>query len=230
MDYASACRGIEATGLVPRGAFHPAQEDAVPAMSDGRSAGTLVLVGIVGGTGWDPFEASDEAHDASRDPLDRWSRRVISGLAARLGAEPLFPFGGPTFLPFLRWARRAEAVHPSPIGPLIHPDYGLWHAYRGALAFGEMMDLPPGDTRPSPCDSCAERPCLTSCPVGAFGPDGYRVPTCIGHIGTSDGRECLNGGCLARRACPVGVAYRYGPEQMAFHMRAFLAANRQSGR
>jgi len=31
-------------------------------------------------------------------------------------------------------------------------------------------------------------------------------------------------GCLARRACPVGVAQAHGAEQAAFTMRAFLEA------
>ena len=228
MDYASVCRAVEATGLTPRGGFHPEDGDGVPALADGRAPGTVVLVGVVGHSAWDAFRGSDESRAAS-NPLDRWSRRVVTALAAELGAAPLFPFGGPPFLPFLRWARRAEAVHPSPIGPLIHPDYGLWHAYRGALAFAEAMTLPAADERPRPCDTCADKPCLSTCPVDAFGADGYDVPACIGHIGAAAGRECLHRGCLARRACPVGVAYRYAPEQMAFHMRAFLAANRGTG-
>src|SRR4030095_137820 len=49
-----------------------------------------------------------------------------------------------------RWAMRAEAVAPSPLGILIHPDYGLWHAYRGALAFAERLALPPRGARPLP--------------------------------------------------------------------------------
>jgi hypothetical protein len=32
-------------------------------------------------------------------------------------------------------------------------------------------------------------------------------------------------GCLARRACPVGQAYRYTDAQAAFHMRAFRRAH-----
>jgi hypothetical protein len=196
-------------------------------MADGREAGTVVLVGVVGGRCWDAFQAAEESRQ-SPHPLDRWSRRVVTGLAAELGAEALFPFGGPPFLPFLRWARRAEAVHPSPIGPLIHPDYGLWHAYRGALAFAECLDLPPADQRPSPCDSCADKPCLTTCPVAAFSQTGYDVPACIGHLLGDSGGDCLGGGCLARRACPVGVAFQYPPAQMGFHMRAFLAANRDA--
>ena len=220
------CRVIEAAGLAPRGGFHPVRDDAVPDLSDGRAAETLVLVGVVGRSSWQAFQGAREAR-LEANPLDRWSRRVIDGLAARLRCEALYPFGGPPFLPFVRWAQRAEPVHPSPIGPLIHPDYGLWHAYRGALAFGQRIDLPRRDPRPRPCDSCIDKPCLDTCPVGAFSRAGYDVPACIGHIATDSGRECLEGGCLARRACPVGAEHRYERAQMEFHMRAFLQANRR---
>ena len=209
-----------------RGAFHPIPDDEVPAMSDGRSVGTLALVGVVGRSSFDAFQASGESREL-KDPLDGWSRRVVGELAARLGAEALFPFGGPPFLPFIRWAQRAEAVFPSPIGPLIHPDYGLWHAYRGALAFAQALDLPPPRARRHPCESCADKPCLSTCPVDAFSTRGYDVPICLRHIASTSGAECLDGGCLARRACPVGVAYQYAPQQMSFHMRAFLRANRK---
>jgi hypothetical protein len=194
-------------------------------MTDGRDVGTLMLVGVVGGSCWEAFQGAEESRQ-SPNPLDRWSRRIVSELAGALGADALFPFGGPPFLPFIRWAQRAEDVYPSPIGPLIHPEYGLWHAYRGALAFAESIDIPAKRARARPCDSCAHKPCLTACPVGAFKGDGYDVPVCIEHIGGQRGAECLAGGCLARRACPVGVAYQYAPAQMGFHMSAFLAANR----
>jgi len=212
---------VRAAGLTPRGAFHPLAEDGVPALGDGRPVGTLVLVGNAGGAMWAAFA---RARRDEPQPLDAWSRRVVDALAARLGAMPLFPFGGPPHHPFQRWARRAEAVHPSPLGALIHPDYGLWHAYRGALAFAEAIPLPPSDTRPSPCESCAERPCLAACPVGAFTAAGYDVGACAGHLRAPAGAECMNEGCLARRACPVGRSYTYSPEQMRFHMQAFLTA------
>jgi hypothetical protein len=228
VDYARVCLAVEATGLRSRGAFHPLPADAVPAMADGREAATLVLVGVVGGSCWDAFQSAEESRRDS-DPLDRWSRRVVGELALALGAEALFPFAGPPFLPFIRWAQRAENVFPSPIGPLIHPDYGLWHAYRGALAFAQGFDLPAMDERPRPCDSCAGKPCLTACPVGAFSTDGYDVPVCVAHVAGVHGAPCLGGGCLARRACPVGATYQYTPAQMGFHMRAFLAANHGRG-
>jgi Fe-S-cluster-containing hydrogenase component 2 len=103
---------------------------------------------------------------------------------------------------------------------LIHPDHGLWHAYRAALLFAVRLDVPPRDGRPAPCATCRDRPCLTTCPVGAFTDTGYDVERCVDHIVSPAGRTCREQGCLARRACPVGSAY--APAQQAFHMQAFL--------
>ena len=114
-----------ASGLVPRGAFLLEESERTGALADIR---TIVLAGMAGREGWDAFAASPEASDGLADPLDRWSRRMIEALARELGGRALFPFGGPPFLPFQQWARRAEPVHPSPIEILIHPHYGLWHS------------------------------------------------------------------------------------------------------
>lgn len=208
---------IAAAGLAYRGAFHPGEDD-VPAK-------TLVLVGFVGSGNWPGFANSPEAADGQPNPLDRWSVRIISALADDLGATALFPFAEP-FLPFQRWAQKAEPVHSSPLGILIHPEWGLWHAYRGALAFAEQIALPPPDVRPSPCDSCAGKPCLNACPVEAFTSAAYDVPACVGHIGGPAGTQCMEGGCRARRACPVGLQYRYAPHHAHFHLSAFLEAQR----
>jgi hypothetical protein len=216
MDLDTVRSRIAEHGLSYRGAFHPATGEA-----PGK---TLVLVGIIGSENWPAFAASPEAVDGKPDPLDRWSSRVVTAVASSLGATPLFPYGGPPFLPFQRWAQKAEAVYPSPLGILIHPDWGLWHAYRGALAFASRIDLPPPDLRPSPCDSCVGKPCLTACPVGAFTSAGFGVSACVTHISIPAGAECMGSGCLARRACPVGPESRHVPEQAQFHQRAFLMA------
>ena len=215
---------VEAEGLASRGAFHVDMDDGVPPFGGGAPAATLVLVGNTGPGMWAVFAASDEANDGAPDALDRWSRRVVSRLAKSLGGAAHFPFGGPPYLPFIRWAQRAGPVYPSPIGPLVHPDYGLWHAYRGAIAFRKILDLPPRDDRANPCETCTERPCLSSCPVGAFSADGYDVERCVTHIAGRSGTACLETGCLARHACPVGRDAAYAAPQAAFHMRAFLDA------
>jgi hypothetical protein len=208
-------------GLIVRSGFYPVAGEGVPG-----DPATLVLVGNAGPGMWRAFEAARAAgrYGDSANPLDDWVRDVLGEAAAESGATPLFPFGGPPYLPFQRWAQRAEAVYPSPLGVLIHPDYGLWHAYRGALAFAERFDLPPCDVRPSPCDNCADKPCLSACPVDAFRPDGYDVPVCVGHISNPEGADCMDVGCRARRACPVGRDFIYQPANAAFHMAAFREA------
>jgi hypothetical protein len=203
-------------GLCSRGAFHPAPEDGVP---DGAAA--LVLVGHVGQAMWEAFKRERRPEP---QPLDSWSRRVVGDLAQRLGALALFPFDGPPWLPFQRWAMKAEGLHPSPIGPLIHSVYGPWHGYRGALSFARPPDGMPPSHGPGRnlCADCASKPCLSACPAGVFDAGRYDVPRCVGHLRRA-GNECLPGGCLARRACPIGREHAYGREQAGFHTAAFLA-------
>jgi ferredoxin len=212
---------IAAAGFIPRGGFHPGPIDAVP-----NDPKTVILLGNAGAAFWQAFmrERRDE-----QSPLDAWTERTIDKLAADLGARAAFPFDGPPYLPFQRWAQKCEPVHPSPIGALIHPVYGLWHAYRAALAFDEKIDLPEKDTAPSPCDACADKPCLTTCPVGAFTGEAYDVPACVGFLESPDGEGCLGLGCAARRACPVGRDFIYEPAQARFHMDAFAGAHGRLG-
>lgn len=220
-DYGWIAELLAGYGLMPRGGFHPEPSDAVPG-----EAATLILVGNAGPAMWREF--SNMPFDLS-DALDRWSTCAIDAVAGNVGATALYPYGPAPFLPFQRWAQKAEPVYPSPLGVLIHPDYGLWHAYRGALAFRERIELPPRREAPRPCDSCADKPCLSTCPVGAFDGKRYNVPACVAHLRTPVGEDCVTLGCRARRACPVGAGYAYEPKQAAFHMRAFLRAQAENG-
>ncbi len=211
---------LKIQGLLLRGGFRATPDDGLP-----EGEGTVLMVGNAGPDLWRVFPQAPEACDGHPNGLDRWTRRVMTDLAQAFGARAVLPFDGPPYAPFQRWAQRAEPVYPSPIGILIHPDYGLWHAYRGALVFEEPLELPPADERARPCDSCPDKPCLTTCPVGAFTGAGYDVAACASHIATPAGQDCVDGGCLARRACPVGTDYRYNPDQASWHMRAFVGAN-----
>jgi ferredoxin len=161
---------------------------------------------------------------AGPHPLDRWVRDRLTPIAAGLGARVTMPNDGPPYHPFQRWAMRAEPVHASLIGLLIHPRFGLWHAYRAALLFERAIAVPERGEAASPCTSCADRPCLATCPVGAFTATGYDAPRCRGHARADEGRACRQGGCLARHACPVGRDHAWGPDQQAFHMASFLGA------
>ena len=209
-------KALAGTGLICRGGFHLRRKNGVPG-----DAGTVLMVGNAGPAMWEAFSAQRgmEAH-----PMDAWTRRVLTKVARELHAEVYFPFDGPPYLPFQRWGQRAESVYPSPVGPFIHPEFGLWHAYRGALVFSARLDLPTVERRSNPCDTCADKPCQTSCPVGAIGENGYDVNACVGFLETPDGADCMGRACLARRACPIGHDYWYRPEQARFHMEKFLTS------
>ena len=215
-------------GLELRGGMHPGHDDDVPALADGRATATLVLLGNVGATLWPVFSTSAEFADGLPDPLDRWSRRVIDALAVRLGGCAVYPFDGPPWLPFQRWAMRADTVFASPIGPLIHVRHGLWHAYRGALLLAEHIDLPPRPPASSPCLTCIGQACLHTCPVGAMQAGRYDVDACVTQLDSPAGVDCLEQGCRARRACPVVGGSRYPDAQQALHMHAFHAARRRA--
>ena len=221
-------KALAESGLLLRGGFQPASDDALPALPDGRPADTLLLLGNAGPAMWRAFSASLEAADGQPHPLNRWTRHHVDAIAQAAGGVALYPFDVTPVWPFQRWAARVEPVFPSPLGLLIHPQYGLWHAYRAAILVAADLHLPapapPPGTMANPCASCADQPCLTTCPVAAFSTKGYDVPVCASHLALPAGQDCLGGGCLARRACPVGLEFAQAPAQNAFHMQAFFKA------
>lgn len=179
---------------------------------------SLVLLGPREPGFWDVFTAAPEYRDGQPDPLDRWSARVVGELAAGLGARAFFPFGGPPWQPFTRWARASGRAHPSPVGLLVHDEAGLWLSYRGALGLTERIEAPPPP--PNPCASCRDKPCPSACPVDAFAGATYDVAGCKADL-DRPGNDCMARGCAVRRACPVGREHGRREAQSAFHMRAF---------
>jgi epoxyqueuosine reductase QueG len=185
----------------------------------------IILIGNAGPEMFRRFARERNIHTAS---MDEWTKSVVDKLAATLEARTVYPFDVP-HLPFLTWARKAGAGHVSPLGLNIHHNYGLWHAYRAALLFPVAFDLPANRAGASPCDTCANKPCLAACPVNAFDGSSYDVKACGQHILSDAGQDCMAGGCKARLACPIGAAYQYHPLQMQFHMKAFQKARAQDG-
>lgn len=207
-----ADEGLGVLGVAP---LEP-QDDGAAAFQ------SVALIGPEGAAFWSRFSTSAEASDGAANPLDRWSRRVGERIAEEIDAQAVFPFGGPPYAPFLRWALASGAFFASPIGPLAHRRQGLWASFRFGLLRADAA--PPADPSPSPCDGCPA-PCKTACPVDAFS-DGYDVPACVGHVLSTGGVACRETGCRARAACPVGVEASLEPARAAFHMRAFVNARR----
>ena len=213
MSVAALETALARHGLTGLGAFHTRADDDLPGI------GTLVLVGPAEPGFWGHFTASPEYRDAQPQPMDRWSTRVLTALGDQMGARPLFPFGGPPWHPFHRWALRSGWAFDSPVALLVHARAGLWVSYRGALGFAARLDLPPPPA--SPCEACAGRPCLSACPVGALTGSGYDLPACHAHLATPAGAPCMTGGCRVRAACPVAQKWGREAGQSAFHMAAF---------
>lgn len=218
---------LQPSGLVPRGWF-VTEPGLAPLLSDGASARVICLVGHFGGAFWPVFKAWWQNQPGISDPLDSWSRAVIDPVATSLGYEAVYPSDRP-WQPFQQWAIQAEALKASPLGMLIHPEFGLWHGYRGAILMDEFALERLGNRAQSgppaalhPCEGCAEKPCLSACPVGAFANNGFAVADCRSFLETETGEgSCMETGCHARDACPVGQRHRYSDDQIRFHMAAF---------
>lgn len=213
---------VAVAGLAPCGVVRLGPGDGVASFDDGRPAVAALLVGWRGRVGWSAFATSAERGDGAPDPLDRWSRRVIGAIAEAVGGRAVFPFEGPPHLPFQRWAERAEGLARSPLGLSIDAEVGLWQAWRGAIV--TAVDLgPEAVPQTDPCAGCGPRFCLSACPAGAFGADGFDVAACRGFLESHAGGLCRTDGCRARDACPVGRRHRYAPDQIRFLMSAFRA-------
>ncbi len=218
MNYSEIERRINKAHLRCCGGFYPDPSDEID-----ETIETVIIVGNAGNQKsydfWSVFAADQ---NNGTDPLENWTRETLSKIAKDLNADALYPFDGPPYIPILTWAQRAESVHPTPFGPLIHSEYGLWHAYRGVLLFTEKIDLPSLPKTPSPCENCTDQACISTCPVDAVADGHFNVEGCAGFLASSKGEVCLQGGCAARRACPIGQCHIYEPAQAEFHLQAFL--------
>ena len=212
---------LSANGLILRGGFNFAAGEDVPVGVSGAAARSVLLVGQAGAAPWPHFMRWRERRpQIIANPLDTWSRQVIGAVAEKFGARSVSPSDRP-YLPFQQWAMRAEGLKPSPLGILMHPKYGLWHAYRGALLFEDEIGVEASHASIHLCDTCVEKPCMKSCPVDAYSPEGFAYQSCLSHVRGADGSPCRTGGCLDRNACPYGTAYRYPADVQHFHMAAF---------
>jgi hypothetical protein len=216
--FSSIADAVQPSGLIVRGALNFSAL-ATPGLA-GSTARSVVLIGNAGGQYWQQFQVwqAQQPTDLST-PLDTWSRSVLEEAAAPFGGRVIMPNDKP-YAPFQQWAMRAEGLRPSPVGLLIHPVYGLWHAFRGAILLDAEVSIQAAHDLNHPCDTCVGKPCLNSCPVDAFAQGSFAYGRCREHVRSANAGPCRTG-CLARNACPVGTDFRYPAPVQAFHQRAF---------
>lgn len=174
----------------------------------------LVLLGNGGPVFWDSLERFGLDQP---DPIDRFSlyltQQLIDGLVS--GQKPsadqnLILYPQTDFLvPLQQLGELAGWGTPSPIGNSISPEYGLWFAFRAAFLTRVELPPTPSKLRPSPCESCTDKPCQIACPAQAVfeAVTQFKLNSCIDYRLQRNSTCGLR--CAARQACPVGIEHAY---------------------
>jgi epoxyqueuosine reductase len=175
----------------------------------------LVLIGHGGRRMWETLQ---ERGMETADPVDHYSvsltRQFIHNYLDDMPVLWLYP-GAEFVIPLQQLGEAAGWSYPSPLGSGISPVYGVWFAYRAAFLIDADLPLVNEDPAPSPCDSCLDKPCIQSCPVGAVQPEVFDIEGCVRHRLGPDS-PCADR-CLARMACPYFPEQRYSLEQIRYH-------------
>jgi epoxyqueuosine reductase len=158
------------------------------------------------------------------DPVDHYTLTITRQfIRDYLGDPPVCWLYPQTdyLVPLQQLGTLAGWSYPSPLGQGIHPEFGVWFAYRAAFLTTVDLSLRVEPKRPSPCASCMEKPCITTCPVGAVQPALFDVDGCARYR-LRDQSPCTDR-CLARLACPFFPEHRYTLAQIQYHYRHSLA-------
>lgn len=175
---------------------------------------STVLLGNAGRTLWDVLEQKGLA---GADPVDDFSISVATDYIELLGmgTRAMIIYPSNYQISLTKLAERAGWSFSTPMGVMIHPEFGPWFAYRAVLLVRPRLEASAPLNASSPCESCADRPCQSACPSGAVGEIGeFALETCSRYR-LLDESPCERK-CLSRIACPVGTEYRYGDSQMQY--------------
>jgi hypothetical protein len=174
----------------------------------------LILIGHGGNLMWRRLQKGGAT---GANPVDEYSTR----LAVRLVKEflddcaYLVLYPGYSWVPLQQLGAVAGWHHDSPLGIGVNPIYGPWFGYRAALLVHADIPVYTVAGASSPCERCADTPCVSTCPAKALSVGGAPdVVSCVDHRISADSACALR--CLAREACPTGADHRYVEGQIRY--------------
>ncbi|MBX2881069.1 MAG: hypothetical protein KTR32_14090 [Granulosicoccus sp.] len=208
----------------------------IPALEDGASSpGTdrlkrqsVLLIGNAGPAFWAACQASDLSQEP--DPVDRYSARQVTEALTRFVPDIphrlLYP-ASDCAIALQSLGAMAGWHQPSPLGIGMHPQAGLWFAYRAVVLLdAEWAPTAAPESVANYCAECKTQDCIQTCPADALSmgdtPDLGRC----GNFRLEENSPCQDQ-CLARIACPVFTELRYSREQVRHHYVASLDALRR---
>ena len=177
---------------------------------------SLVMLGHGGKQLWESMSAEDWA---TPNPIDSYSQGKAEAFINTFldGAKslPLFPNG--FLIPLQQLGNYVGWSHASPLGLGISSEFGVWFAYRAAFLTTAVLPEIRTPLQPSPCVTCLDKPCLTSCPGKATQPPDipFNVEACATH--RLKPKSTCSDRCLARMACPIAPEHQYTLPQIQYH-------------
>lgn len=204
--------GIDLVAPMQVGWYNAAEPPEIR-LPEPAGPGSLALV--LGNTGalWQPFCASLRRHPgrlARPNPLEHHVERAIARAAGGLAPAPSVHLGhGPAGRSYSlqRAAVASGLCAMAPCHLVIHRRVGLWLGLRGVLVFAAAGPERRVWGDPSPCESCADKPCLPLLRRALDG--GSSPPRSI--------RQRWEPWLAVRDACPVGREHRYCDDQVRYH-------------
>ncbi|MFA6238564.1 MAG: hypothetical protein WC635_14615 [Bacteriovorax sp.] len=150
----------------------------------------------------------------SEHPIDHFSISQIKKMDPK--ARILFPHEEWN-VPLQRLGRLLNISRPSPLGMDISNEYGLWFAFRGVFLSKQKFKTEKYKLFKSPCESCADKPCISACPGSALNPAGdFKIAKCADYRLSRDSKCAQT--CLSRMICPYKAEHQYSEEQIHYHM------------
>jgi hypothetical protein len=210
--------GFEVLGAVTVGAHNDTLEEHLAGyrLPEPDGAGSLVLV--IGNTKrlWPLFMRAyeDASLSAEANPIDRYTSSkldlAVAEVAGAFGVASALRYtfdAVPRAVAVQRLTILAGVAEQSPVGLLVHPEFGPWFSLRAAAVFG--LPGPAGAVPPATCSRCSTRPCLAA---------KDRVHTATGGVYTRESFDAYWQLWLGmRESCPVGAQARFSEQQTRYH-------------